>query len=201
MGPQGPKGDKGDPGTCDGGACCKKFCTLTHAVGNGSSHAVWFGSQTNLGSDYRFITNATWTEYGNNTARVYGTIQRVSSPTKMWNVEIVLTGKTTTAPAGSPKIEYGTPNTSAWYYYTGFTATFIGQGYYTGAVLKATRRGPSFQIGAGANGKNYNYGGSGWFEYQVISQPLSGPVLPNANSCNPADLIGDFNLDFACVNN
>ena len=40
-----------------------------------------------------------------------------------------------------------------------------------------TNTGPAFQVGNGANGKNANFGGSGWYNWNVTSQPTSGGSL------------------------
>jgi hypothetical protein len=41
--------------------------------------------------------------------------------------------------------------------------------------MTITRTGPAFQIGIGANGKNLNFGGSGWFLWTMTHQPSLGP--------------------------
>ncbi|MEM7480877.1 MAG: hypothetical protein AAF481_06860, partial [Acidobacteriota bacterium] len=45
-----------------------------------------------------------------------------------------------------------------------------------------------FQVGAGANNKNVAFGASGWFDWNVTSQPTAGPKLEVTGQ-------GDFNVD------
>jgi len=45
----------------------------------------------------------------------------------------------------------------------------------------------------GGNGVNVNYGGSGWYEYDVISQPTDQSVLLTNTST------GDINVDINCT--
>ena len=112
-------------------------------------------------------------------------------------------GYTTTPPAGSPKkelfasayIQNGGPiDPSTWVYYTSFTGTLTGTGNYAGAVIQLDKTGPAFQIGKGANGKNGNFGGSGWFNWTVTSQPTSGGSLQTTGQ-------GDINVDLANCQN
>ncbi|MEM7482290.1 MAG: hypothetical protein AAF481_14025, partial [Acidobacteriota bacterium] len=51
-----------------------------------------------------------------------------------------------------------------------------------------------FQVGAGANNKNVAFGASGWFDWNVTSQPTAGPKLEVTGQ-------GDFNVDLGtdCV--
>lgn len=66
-------------------------------------------------------------------------------------------------------------DTSTWSYFTAYTGTLTGTGDYAGATMTITRTGPAFQIGIGANGKNLNFGGSGWFLWTMTHQPSLGP--------------------------
>lgn len=121
---------------------------------------------------------------------------RASEGSVVFDADVTITGYTTTAPSGSPKLELkstcytsngGTIDPSTWVYYTGVEGTLTGapDSVYAGAVLSLVRRGPAVQIGDGANGKNTNDGLSFWFDWTVEVQgatPLSNGV-------------GDFNID------
>ena len=58
--------------------------------------------------------------------------------------------------------------------YSNFSGTFTGTGDYAGAVLMIMPTMHCFQVGDGANGKNVSPGASGWFVWEVVSQPTSG---------------------------
>jgi hypothetical protein len=63
-----------------------------------------------------------------------------------------------------------------------------------GAVYRVDRRGPAFQMGIGANGKNLNYGGSSWFTLVALSN--------STGSCRMnRTILGDINIDIkpGCV--
>ncbi|MEM9597283.1 MAG: hypothetical protein AAGD06_23650, partial [Acidobacteriota bacterium] len=166
------------------------------AFGTGGGHALWMpGIATKL----VMTTPGSWTEFDNGTARFVGTVETRNDPTKGFDVVLNLSGYTTVPPAGSPKRELrgnvyapnGPIDTSTWYYYPDFSATLTGNGQWAGAVVEVTRRGPSFQVGEGANGKNVHYGAAAWFDYQVIQQPTTGVTLQTNGR-------GDFNLDLVC---
>ena len=134
---------------------------------------------------------------GDGTAHLTGSVRSVSDPTKGFTVDVQFSGFTTTAPSGSPKKELqssaysengGPVNTATFAYFTAYTGTLTGTGSYAGAVITISRTGPAFQIGVGANGKNINFGGSGWFLWTVTSQPTSGNNLQTTGQ-------GDINID------
>jgi hypothetical protein len=143
-------------------------------------------------------------ESSDGTASITGLVYSASNPTKGFSVNISLSTTTMGAPDGPPKkelspsayVENGGPiDPSTWFYYTGFTGTLTGIGDYAGAVINITRYGPAFQVGVGANGKNYNDGASGWFNVTVTKQPSSyycARLCPTSH--------GDINVDFGpCV--
>jgi hypothetical protein len=66
--------------------------------------------------------------------------------------------------------------------------TLTGIDSFLGAELTLTRRGPAFQVGLGANGKNTNQGGSGWLDALVLQQPNQGTL-------GGSSFVGDFNID------
>jgi hypothetical protein len=78
---------------------------------------------------------------------------------------------------------------STWYYYPVWSGTLTGDGpCWNGAILDIVRTGPAFQVGAGANQKNINFGASGWFNWTVRQQPIGAAPLPVTGR-------GDFNID------
>jgi serine-aspartate repeat-containing protein C/D/E len=158
-------------------------------------HAFYFPS---MPADFVFTPSpGGFVVNGDGTAHLTGALWSVSDPTKGFTVDVQLSGYTTVAPAGSPKKELqpaaykengGPVDTSTWSYFTAYTGTLTGSGDYAGAVMTITRTGPAFQIGIGANGKNLNFGGSGWFLWTMTHQPsLGAPMQANGQ--------GDINID------
>ena len=99
-------------------------------------------------------------------------------------------------PVGSPKMELpgwvyvengGTIDTDTWHYYLGIEGTLTGLDEWAGAELVLGRRGPAFQVGLGANGRNRDYGGSTWITWDTVFQPGQGPTLPQEG-------VGDVNV-------
>ncbi len=138
-----------------------------------------------------FVVNSDYT------ARLTGTLHSVSDPTKSFTVDVTFSGLTTTVGSGSPKKELkstaysengGPINTATWYYFTSYTGTLTGAGSYAGAVISIHNTGPAFQVGFGANGKNINFGGSGWFLWTVTHQPTTGSSFQTTGQ-------GDINID------
>lgn len=128
---------------------------------------------------------------------ISGTLVSQSNPSIAFFANVTVSGKTTEVPEGSPKLELapdayvengGTIDPTTWTYYENIRGTLIGVGVLNGALIELTRRGPAFQLGEGANGKNLNFGASTWFDYEVLSQPLAGDPLP-------ARGVGDINID------
>lgn len=173
---------------------------VQRAVGGGpcsdseANHAVWLPG---IATDFYFSPSGSFVENPDGTAHIAGTIVSASDPSKTFDIEVNLSGRTSVPPPGSPKKDLkdcaysedgGPVNTDDWYYYTNFTGTFTGGGSLAGAVLTIVPTGPAFQVGLGASGKNLHYGASAWFIWTVTSQPDNGPALPVTGQ-------GDFNLD------
>lgn len=163
--------------------------------GAGANHAFWLPG---IGTDYQFTPNpGTFVQNPDGTANMNGTLRSLSNSLNAWTVSVTFTGRTSVAPAGNPKKELmasaysengGPVNTATWIYYTGYNGTLTGLSSNSGAVINITRTGPAFQVGVGANGKNLNFGASGWYKWTVVSQPSSGGSLPTTGQ-------GDINVD------
>ena len=165
-------------------------------------HALWLPSmQTNANAsvDMIFLDSnpGILVEDGNTgTATLKGTLVRADNPNYSFYVDIFLSGfKTALLPGEKNKQELsskaystGLVKPSTWYYYTDFTGTLTGLGYYAGLKASLFRRGPSPQFGVGANGKNLNYGASWWLNYSIITQSTSKSHYLYGDN-------GDINLD------
>ncbi|NEQ84591.1 MAG: PEP-CTERM sorting domain-containing protein [Moorea sp. SIO2I5] len=144
-----------------------------------SGHAFWLPELAKLDElgSWRFLFDpkGTFNEYDDGTANLLGTIVNEFDDTKKWEVDIWFdrTTEATVKPKKElNKSEYvengGTIDTSKWYYYNmdEDRATLTGVDSYDGKELnlyQMPRDGKhAFQVGFGANGKNTNFGMSGW---------------------------------------
>ena len=135
---------------------------------------------------WNFESGATFVENADGTACLKGIIsQYASSPKRSFIVVVNFTGKSTTT-SGSPE----TSNlclpisTSAWQYYilSSGTLTGVAGTPISGAQLTLTQHMMPSQYGIGAANQcteQNNLGLTGWFEYQVVSQPSNGWLFIN----------------------
>jgi len=136
----------------------------------------------------RYFSNVDleWKELADGTATLTGTILETTNTQMTYEVDAVFSGRTTTAPADSPKEHScNTEDANGWVYYTDFTGTITStDGSWSTNI---TKKGSAFQIGNGANNfetEQGKYGGSGWFD-----------------TTDPDDYVGDFNLNLVdCIN-
>ncbi len=167
---------------------------------NGGGHAFYIPG---LGTQYVFIADGMFEEHVElGTGRLTGFIEQVGEPGNQWQVEVDLGGRVDPGdasypPAGSPYkqldpsayVENGGPiDTSLWYYYETTDGLLTGLGNNAGALISFSRMGPAFQVGFGANGKNLNYGGSGWFTGTYTDAAgqtygISGDINIDLNDC------------------
>ena len=179
-----------------GGSSCAMPAISDPALNNGpNGHSFYLPG---IGTDFVFVPTAGgFTSNTDGTAHLIGTVRSKSDPNNAFTIDVQFSGYQSTPPAGSPKEELfasayvangGTIDPSTWYYYTAYTGTLTGIGNYAGAVIRIDQTGPAFQVGAGANGKNGNFGGSGWYVWNVTSQPTTGPNLQSTGQ-------GDINVD------
>ncbi|MCB1057370.1 MAG: choice-of-anchor A family protein, partial [Acidobacteria bacterium] len=157
-------------------------------------HALWLPG---IGRHFVFEAPSEFTEYPDGTAHLVATAFDLTSPTRRFQVDVTFTGRSDTPPPGSPKKELkasayaengGPVDIATWHYYSDFTGYLFGDGALVGAAIEVERRGPAFQVGVGASGKNIHLGGSGWLTWQVLAQPINGSLQETGE--------GDFNLDF-----
>ncbi|MEO1576426.1 MAG: hypothetical protein AAFU65_15875, partial [Pseudomonadota bacterium] len=176
---------------CDGDDC---------VVTNSSQHGLWFADIDGNGQSdrFNFIAGASFQRNADGTARLTGTAIKTTDPDEGFEVDVFLSGGTATPPPGSPKNNFGA-DIADWFYYPEWDGTLNGVGDYEGAVVTVTRRGPSFQIGTGANDKPDDvdvYGGSGWFDYE--RQREGDRCLTTGRDCINHDGRGDFNIRIDC---
>jgi len=160
-------------GASDCSDCCTRPVYDTNHCDGEADYIFWLSD----GKDNKRWKNVSvvWKECADGTASLRG--EGVASDGEIVVIDVMYSGFTSNAPAGSPK----DPNcngasTSNYDYYTILTGTAkVG-----GTTYDLSRRGPAFQIGTGANVTHTttDYGGSGLFD-------ASG---------NGRWTIGDFNI-------
>ena len=153
---------------------------------NGRLYGTWLNF--NGLNNYYEISNSQFIEYDNGTATLNGRIINRSDSDIQFDLDILFSGRTSSEPAGSPKLnECYSANTDDWYYYEYTSGTITGVGDASGAVISISRRGPAYQVGVGANVTNAEaFGASGWFDLTVEHQPSGNLKLDGKN--------GDFNI-------
>ncbi|MEN0003527.1 MAG: LamG-like jellyroll fold domain-containing protein, partial [Bacteroidota bacterium] len=139
---------------------------------------------------------ATLQEFSNGTAVISFTAVNTVNSNLVFEVKGVYSGRTFTAPPGSPKENeqcIGDIDNSDWYYYTTLEGQLTGLNGLAGAKVLISRKGPSFQIGTGANLNDANvFGASGWLMFQTLSEP------DDANfSFKSSPSGGDFNINLS----
>ena len=161
-----------------------------------------------LGNDFVFEGDCggVFTENDDGTATLIGTTNSESEPGKGFEVSIEFQDRSDD-PSRDPNLECNEePDISGWRYYPTYIGTLKGVGEYDGALVEITGVAHDFQIGDGANGKNFKFGGSGWFTWEVLNQPSNPEIsLYPSSEAIPDDLwrslrVGslkraDFNVD------
>lgn len=175
--------------------CASQASTDSYAFSNSQGHAAWIPG---IAADLVFSKDAPgkFIENADGTATFTGTLVRASDPKQSFTLNVTFTGAQTTAPGEIKKeldakaYNEGKADIASWYFYTGFQGTLTGTGSYAGSQIKVTRIGPAFQVGTGANGKNVHFGASGWFSFDIVSQPTN-----TAYKFYKGGEHGDFNID------
>ncbi|MEZ4961576.1 MAG: RICIN domain-containing protein [Saprospiraceae bacterium] len=145
------------PGDCADVASIRRVASTYDNCGNwcGGAYALTFGPGDcwTAGNDLLFI------EYTNGTAQLVGSVKKGY---KTGYLEINFSGRTTTAPSGSPKYELCVNSgASSWTYYTSFEGKATLEDCRS---LNIKRYGPAFQMGMGGNLQDPGkLGASGWF--------------------------------------
>ncbi len=141
-------------------------------------------------STWNWEAGAKFVENTDGTADLTGVIAHLSNPTtRRFQVNIHFIGQTYIAPPGSPVLFNTSPSIAGWYYYDWGESTLTGLNDLSGAKLTLLKRGKSMQVGIGAAdqveeiGKN---GASGWFSWQIISQPSNNWLRINTFPTNPS---------------
>lgn len=164
----------------------KDYCAVEYEV---NQHAVWLGG-------YKFVTfknqplNLVDTKDGK--AKLTGLLHLDGKTSSTIELNVNLEDGNN-YPDQSPKNPFNA-DTDRWYFFLKISGVMYGRGDLEGLEILIERVGPPFQIGIGANDKDYNdFGASSWFNW-VVTKNLNNVTLPFKNSGK-----GDFNLDlFHC---
>ncbi len=145
--------------------------SITRTVSNSKECSKGITFSIYLNTQYYTVTNATFTENADGTAKLTAT-------TSLGAVNINFTGRTT---SGSPVFNTGcfTPTSTAdWYFYSDFSGTIGSNAVVSNPMHK-------FQVGTSANNHNQNvYGGSGWFAGSKVSGDLNFLFSGNTATLN-----------------
>ncbi|PCJ64058.1 MAG: hypothetical protein COA58_13805 [Bacteroidetes bacterium] len=108
-------------------------------------------------------TQYSFKEYSNGTARFIADNLTVSGLAGSFDVDLVFSGKTTSAPTNSPKNSscFTTGSSAGWEYYVNTSGTITASSS-TYGTMQIGRAGPAFQVGSNANITQSGFGGSGW---------------------------------------
>jgi|GEM_PF-2776267 len=159
--------------------------------GGGHDHVIWIPGIGFVKNDF-LPTKGVFSESAG-TATLKGTALDMSGDG--FAIDALFSGhvpnsipdSTADAPVDSPKVEGDGSDKGNWRYYTATSGTLTGVGGLSGQYFTFDRKGPAFQVGNGASGKNSDFGASGWLNiYRTDSdfRRIDNDVLR-----------GDFNLD------
>ena len=156
-----------------------------------------------FGTDgFRWVANGlgSFGESGNGTASLTGLLKSQFYPTRGFAYNVTFTGRSNVPPqpgdgmrellaiayseAGGPVV------VASWHYYTDYVGILNGTGDYAGGSIRITPHMHSFQVGTGASGKNVQPGASGWFTWEVISQPTNPAFVFRASNSYSPPLFG-----------
>ena len=103
-----------------------------------------------------------WVEYSNGNVRFKAENISASGLDGTFDVDLLFSGRTSTAPVNSPKLSncFTVTDYSDWEYFTTTSGTITSTDY---GNITVSRKGPAFQLGDGANITQDGFGASGWF--------------------------------------
>ncbi|MEL7120434.1 MAG: hypothetical protein AAFO07_13370, partial [Bacteroidota bacterium] len=147
---------------------------------NGGDDYVFYLPASGIGNRYS-ISGGSFVEFTNGTARYTGTLINTDNSNYKFDIDVIFTGRNTNGNSDSPKgNSCGSEDTEKWYYYSSASGFLIGKDDFAGAYITIEDTDASFQLGKGANVTHddvSDFGGSGWFNAHLQSQPTSGPHL------------------------
>ena len=164
------------------------------------------------GAKYIIDGDATFNEYDDGTATLFGSIVSINDSNKTWDFNLFF--ESTTVGTGGPKKELkedayssGKVDTNTWLYYdfssTKASVLSADSGYFAGqSMTLSDKTGGQYplQVGYGANGKNADMGMSTWFKYEGSQHSTRGDInatlvkksVPTAGTPEPITIAGSL---------
>ena len=129
---------------------------------------------------FQWLPGATIQDCADGTALLTGKLVHFGNADRVFNVSIQFVRRSCNLAPGSYQetnnLPPGAP-TTGWYYYEWGTATMVGEGHLTGAVLNLVQHMMPAQAGVNAHNQAPDVGKlgvTGWFEWQIVTQPSNG---------------------------
>jgi hypothetical protein len=148
--------------SCNSVVCTKQ---VSNTVGCANTpYVIWLKDKNGKGHHLKGdTTKYVWHEYDNGDVRFTADDISASGLSGTFDVDLLFSGRTSTAPVNSPKLSncFTVSSSSDWEYFTTTSGTITSTNYGT---ITVSRKGPAFQMGDGANIIQDGYGASGWFD-------------------------------------
>ncbi|MFK8017242.1 MAG: hypothetical protein AB8G17_17600, partial [Gammaproteobacteria bacterium] len=178
---------------------CARDSSQVYSAQETHKHALYLPNFNDDGTldRYDLDSGAELVTQPDGTARLTGIAFKQDQPNYRLAVDLMLSGRTSTPPPGSP-YNPQSADPSDWVYYPNWVGTLTGEAWNTGALLNIERRGASFQVGTGANAhpnEQSIFGGSGWFDWETESQPND---CHHYGDCIAHSGNGDVNIQLMC---
>lgn len=145
-----------------------------------AGHALYLPG---IGEDFSFPDQGSFEEFANGSACLEGRIVSASNPDRGFDLRIdfdqrALASDSSTASRLLPKSVYadrgGPVDPSLWHFYGRSRGILVGVGEFAGAVIELSSDREALQVGLGANDRNLEFGASGDFDLELLSQPIGG---------------------------
>ena len=126
--------------------------------------------------EYYGVQDASFVEFTDGTALYTATAINNTTPNIGWEIEVEFGGRTTLAEVAPKQHNCLNVDVNEFYFYETLTGRLTGINDAAGASMSIDRIGPAFQLGAGANitHNGFDFGGSGWFVADMLTQPTNG---------------------------
>ena len=145
-----------------------------------------------LGDAFVLDAPGEFVEHADATATLTASLRAASDPTRRFELDVLFVGRvdvgpTADVPPGNPIValppgstvaEGGPVDPATWRYYARVAGRMIGADAFAGAEVRLWRDGPAFQLGVGADGVDFAFGGSVPLFIETLVHPEDGPALP-----------------------
>ena len=168
-----------------------------------NDHGVWFRRFDSTNSVDRYTFTSGQFAVSGNMAQLTGNIVEKGNASRGFDINMVFSKvPDATAATLDGKCEQGGCDTSGWHYFNLTMGMFTGVGDLLGLDLNLlqipTDGSYPWQVGVGANSKNFIFGGAMWFEWEVKQNTSGVSVCTSSLNCG-SDYHGDFNVNLALI--